>query len=43
MELRDINNSEIYDIENSRQINRELDEDRIPAGKEFGLIAHFAG
>lgn len=27
--------SEIYDIENSRQINRELDEDRIPAGKEF--------
>lgn len=33
--IRDILCKEIYEIENSRQINKELEEDKIPAGKEF--------
>lgn len=33
--IRDILCKEIYEIENSRQINKELEEGKIPAGKEF--------
>ena len=33
--IRDILCKEIYEIENSKQINRELDDDKIPAGQEF--------
>ena len=34
-DIRDILCKEIYEMENSRQINRELEEGKIPAGKEF--------
>lgn len=33
--IREILCEGIYEIENSRQINKELEEDKIPAGKEF--------
>lgn len=33
--IREILCKEIYEIENSRQINKELEEGKIPAGKEF--------
>ncbi len=33
--IRDILCKDIYEIENSKQINKDLDEDKIPAGKEF--------
>lgn len=34
-DIRDRLCKEIYEMENSRQINRELEEGKIPAGKEF--------
>ena len=33
--IRDILCKEIYEMENSRQINKELEDGKIPAGKEF--------
>lgn len=33
--IREILCKEIYEMENSRQINKELEENKIPAGKEF--------